>query len=64
MVDRYKIDTISGLSLKRHINEHAKEYNLTQVVPYIERGIPHYYIVIMEKRDWHDICNYRLEGAP
>jgi hypothetical protein len=54
MMDRYLIVEINGLSLRKHIKEHEKEYNLMQVVPFTIRGTVHYYTVIMEKREWFD----------
>jgi hypothetical protein len=56
-MNRYKIDEVSGLSLKRHINEHAKEYDLKQVVPLVINGTTQFYTVIMEKRDWFNMHN-------
>ena len=52
--DRYLIVEVSGISLNKHINEHAKEYDLKQVIPYLIRGTIQYYTVIMEKREWFD----------
>jgi len=52
-MERYKIDEVRSLSLRKHINEHAKEYDLKDVVPYTINGTVHYYTVIMERKGWY-----------